>query len=118
MTPSLRFRKYNSESQDDLKSRVLRALRHKKTGKLLIGRRGDSHFDIEDRWIPKDSYDFGSIPKPNKDYDRGYHDPLTKKFHHTTEVGFDTPDLMTKVQRMRKFSTESKSSMKRRVSCL
>jgi hypothetical protein len=46
--------------------------------------------------------------KTEKDYHIGYYDPKHKKFHGRYVHGYmvDTPDLMTRMQRIRRYGSE------------
>ena len=86
------------------KSDVLRRIKPAliANGKVFIGRRGDEHEDIEKRYgVKADPYKYG------KDKDtHGFYDPRKKSFHSRSETDFsdlDTPELMTKAQRIRKY---------------
>ena len=83
--------------KDDILSRGIPALKHRKTGQIIIGQRGKPH-----------NY---SLPERVYNYHNGYYDPKTKKFHPKVgEGGADNPDdvvdidstdLMTPHQRAR-----------------
>jgi hypothetical protein len=80
------------------------AFKHPVTGKLYIGRRGDTHNDIIDSHPDE-------IDPPHKDnpnpYDRGFYNQKDKSFINKADSGLDSADLMTKMQRMRKLGVES-----------
>jgi len=78
-----------------IKSRLVPAIRVGK--KINMGKRGQTHFDME------------SYKPPVYSDDNGFYDPKFKKFYnrnHKDVVDLDATDLMTSTQRMRKFSTE------------
>jgi hypothetical protein len=85
---------------DEVKARIVPALKHKDTGHLIGGRRGEDHEDILVRRDIMHEY-----PK----WSHGFYDPKTKKFMHSHSVDIDAPDLMTRSQRMRKYGVERKS---------
>ena len=101
MSKMQRFRSFGSESIliefdiSALKSRALPAIKHPDTGKLLVGRRGETHEDIGDR--------HGLDDRQRDQRNRGFYDPLTRQYHTKAETGMDSADLMTPYQKMRKF---------------
>lgn len=83
-------------------SSLIPAFKHPETGKLYIGRRGETHNDIIDK------HGFGQAHKdyPNP-YDRGFYNTRDKSFITKADSGLDSADLMTKAQRMRKLGVET-----------
>jgi len=70
------------------------AMRHKTTGKVVLGKRGEGHTDID---VPLSDYPY---------YDTGIYNPRTKQFHDVRDVGIGSADLMSRGQRFRKYGTE------------
>lgn len=97
----LSFRQFLREvtKLDLMKTRLLPAWRNKKTGDLTIGRRGQMHGEMLGG--RGNAYN-------RRTHDLGFYDPHTKRFHGRIINGHivDATDLMTPVQRMRKFGTE------------
>ena len=74
-------------------ARLVPAIKRRDTGKIHIGKRGQFHDEIPKRGTWRDD-----------SYDVGYYDPSKRKFRGYTDL--DSTDLMTPVQRMRKFGNE------------
>jgi hypothetical protein len=94
------------DSYDDVgtkqwKARLVPAIMHRVTGKITVGKRGDEHADVFRKVIP--NYDHMASPE----YRTGYYDSRRKSFHDGPEVDFNSTDLMTRTQRLRKYGTES-----------
>ncbi len=88
-----------SESLATLTSRVMPAVHHLATGKIFIGKRGESHEEIRDRHIDE-------LPGKRQ---YGFHDPKTRKFHPRGQGvlrDLATTSLLSPVQRMIKYGTE------------
>jgi hypothetical protein len=99
---------------DHVVRRLLPAVKHLKTGKVYTGRRGDQHYDIiVNHGLQSDYDDWTLHDKPNV-LSFGFHDPKTKKFLSREESGvLYSSSLMSKIQRMRKYGTESTSHVLR-----
>lgn len=71
--------------QAKLVSRVLPAIKSRKTGEMKIGKRRETHGDVAEKagWI-KHAYD---EPESNKIYERGFYDPLHRKWVSLEEIG-------------------------------
>ena len=95
----------HNDEFEKVKSRIVPAMKHKKTGKLLRGQRGEEHMDTYQR---KFGPSLDAASKLEKDYDTGYYDSKRNKFHGRFVLGrpVDSPDLMTRTQRIRKYGTE------------
>jgi hypothetical protein len=84
---------------------LIPAFKHPETGKLYVGRRGDTHNDIIDRHA-------GEIDPIHKDLfdsnDRGFYHTLNKTFVSKADSGLDSADLMgSKVNKMRRLQRDS-----------
>ena len=79
------------------------AFKHPKTGKLYIGRRGDTHNDVIDSHPDEIHSSHRDNPDP---YERGFYNHKTHTFINKADSGLDSADLMTKLQRMRKLGLE------------
>jgi len=88
-----------------VRSRIVPALRNKKTNEIHRGRRGEEHIDIANKLHPGHSR---LASKTEKDYHIGFFDPKFKKFHgrHVHGYPVDTPDLMTRIQRIRRYGSD------------
>ena len=87
----LSFKDYNS---------LIPTLKDKVNGKLIKGKRGDTHQDLLPANDRMKNYDLGFYHTKKKKYYSRYHDNL--RLHST--------DLMTKAQRFRRFNTEEKKA--------
>jgi hypothetical protein len=77
---------------------------HPDTGKMYVGRKGDTHNDIIDR----NPHEIDPIHKDLFDsHDRGFFHVVNKTFISKAASGLDSSDLMTRTQRMRKLARES-----------
>ena len=81
-----------SQRANDIMDYGKPALRHKETGKIIIGRRGEIHSDIHDQHNAKPDV-----------WEDGFHNPKTKEFYPKDDhvdgvVGVDSTDLMTPSQ--------------------
>lgn len=91
------FRQFLSE---ETFNRILPAVRHKKSKKLFIGKRGDYHSDLLTKAHPKWQFRGQMEPDEQKtflQYDRGYYDPREKKFLSRDQAGgIDSQELRSK----------------------
>ena len=71
------------------------AIQNIKTKEVYIGKPGETHEDVKDRH---------GIDYYYRNHNMGFYHTKTKEFHPNSAI--DSTDLMTKVQRMRKFGTE------------
>jgi hypothetical protein len=106
----LTFKNFLKDNMDydtfkKVRGRIVPALRSKTTKKVHKGRRGEEHIDIANKLHPGESQ---LASKTEKDYHIGYYDPKHKKFHGRYVHGYmvDTPDLMTRMQRIRRYGSE------------
>jgi hypothetical protein len=75
-----KIRKPIAPGFDILRKRLLPAIAG--GGRIIQGRRGESHADIKHR-------------NPGTDnFERGYHDPLTGTFHLRSVLGIDSSELI------------------------
>jgi hypothetical protein len=90
----------------EVKARLVPAVKHPKTGKIYLGRRGDSHKDVMTRhklgWRAL-GLSFNSIEHT------GYYDHATKRYYSHREAGFHSTDLLTPLQRFKKYGSESQA---------
>ena len=88
----------------NFKARLVPALKHNKTGEMIIGKRGEEHLDAFRRHFPKEINPVNH--NLDTDYNAGFYDPKKKTYynsHFVHGVFLDTPDLMTKTQRIRRY---------------
>jgi len=110
-SPSGKFTEALDYDSMILRSRIVPAIRMHNTGKVFIGKRGETHPDVWNQKVlklsPGNYYQWGdpSWAKANNvtyyddpPYDRLYHDPVTKKNYHDKEVNIDSTELMTSRQ--------------------
>lgn len=99
------FRQFLKEAED-FRARILPAIRNMNTGKVMRGKRGWTHNDI--------AVHHNLDPKKPIKGQLGYWDPNKRQFHpkhgkdglniDSTHL-HDTSDMMSNVQRMRKYGT-------------
>lgn len=78
---------YSYNDHQALKPTIKPALRRKGSGKLHIGRRGETHEDL----IAKHKLDTEHASQ----YESGYYHGPTKTYHSRKRLQFDSTDLMT-----------------------
>lgn len=102
------------EKQDDellktLRVRAVPAWKHHDTGEIIKGKRGLTHQDMmPGAKVGNKAEADKADDKFSGEHDRGFYDPVSKKFHSGDDVELDSLELMTKQQRFRKFGVESK----------
>jgi hypothetical protein len=92
-----------------VKARLVPAIKHPHTGKIYIGHRGDDHTDVMERHGFVDSNRRMQVKDWDSTIHTGYYDHVGKKFYTHHEVGFHASDLMTGLQRFKKYGSESQA---------
>ena len=80
---------------DDVKKRLRPAIKHPTTGKLYIGKRGDTHDDLMMKHLSRDDYEKYEDNHDYKDNHTGFHDRKTGDFYTSRYTAVDSTDLMT-----------------------
>jgi hypothetical protein len=111
-----RSKMWQYKLSEELMSRLLPAIRHKETGKLTIGKRGNYHSELLMKAHPKSGWTFSGALQPEelkalRDHDRGFYDPKAKKFLTRDEAGgIDSQELLN--PRLSMFREEKKKKVK------
>lgn len=72
-----------TEEMKEVAARLLPAIRHKESGKITTGKRGDYHSDLLSKRHPKHSFSGHLTPDAMeimRAHDRGFYDPKHKQF--------------------------------------
>jgi hypothetical protein len=102
-------KKVNESVSKDIQDRLIPAIKYK--DKLFLGKRGDEHYDVIKRHKvyqiqQNDPENDDSKYEFKHDIKLVFHDPKTKRTYTRYKAGVDTPDLMTPLQRFRKYGNE------------
>jgi hypothetical protein len=97
----LSWLKNRQDKVDELSPHLIPAM--KMNDQMFVGQRGKTHDDVYNKNYDAIQAAGGYTESPTN----GFYDPRTKVFYTRRELGdLDSTDLMSKLQRMRKYSTE------------